>query len=145
MDHRRSVIALAVAALALSPGASHAMPIPLSFTQGSGQVTPRVFVDRSVPIRTTVGKLFVIALQANHTTGYEWSYVTSPNATIGYVGLAYQAPATGLMGSGGQEIWIFKAAQPGAVNLTFRYTRPFEPSTQTNARQVTFHVRVTPK
>ena len=115
----------------------------VTYGQGSGVVTSQVFVDPSLPIRTRAGKLFVIALPANHTTGYEWSFVTPPNATVAYVGIAYQDSTSGRVGAGGQEVWIFRASQPGSVSLAFRYTRPFDASTQTNARHVTFHVQVT--
>ena len=141
---RKARTAIAAVALAALPVAVDTMPIPPSSVQGSGVVTSQVFVDPSLPIRTRAGKLFVIALPANHTTGYEWSFVTPPNATVAYVGIAYQDSTSGRVGAGGQEVWIFRASQPGSVSLAFRYTRPFDANTQTNARHVTFHVQVTP-
>ena len=116
---RKARTAIAAVALAALPVAVDTMPIPPSSVQG-------------------------IALPANHTTGYEWSFVTPPNATVAYVGIAYQDSTSGRVGAGGQEVWIFRASQPGSVSLAFRYTRPFDASTQTNARHVTFHVQVTP-
>ena len=146
MKYSCSVVSATLAALALAspPIGLDAMPIPPSFTQGNGLVMPRVFVDPTIPIRARVGTLFVIALRANHTTGFEWSLVTPPNASTAYVGITFEGSTGALMGSGGQELWIFKASHVGSTNLTFRYTRPFDPKTQANARQTTFNVQVTP-
>lgn len=78
-------------------------------------------------IKTTVGKEFVITLDANATTGYEWQLANPiDNSLIKFVNSEYVPDKTGLVGSGGKSIWTFKAVQAGKAQLPFKYIRPWE-------------------
>lgn len=83
--------------------------------------------DMTNTINTTVGKEFVITLDANATTGYEWQ-LTNPidNSLIKFVSSEYVPDKTGLVGSGGKSIWTFRAVQAGKAQLSFKYIRPWE-------------------
>ena len=84
--------------------------------------------DDSGGLTTKVGDTFVIRLEANHTTGYSWSLVDSTPGIVQKVSDVYEPYNTtgNIVGSGGTEIWTFKAIAKGTVTLTFDYVRPWE-------------------
>ena len=104
-------------------------------------VLDNVITDSSTTIRTSVGQLFVIALDANRTTGYSWS-VADPGSLVSCIGSAYLATSPGRLGSGGQQLLIFRAASEGSGTLELRYVRPFDASPDDNAKRVTFRFTV---
>ena len=78
-------------------------------------------------ITTKVGEEFTITLDSNPTTGYQWKL--SDNFTEGIVKLVkseYVAPETEMRGAGGQEVWTFKALEPGETTVEMEYVRPWE-------------------
>ena len=83
--------------------------------------------DMTNTIKTTAGKEFVITLDANVTTGYEWQ-LTKPidDSLIKLVHSEYVPDKTGLVGSGGKSIWTFKAVRSGKTQISFKYIRPWE-------------------
>ena len=86
--------------------------------------------DMTNTIKTTAGKEFVITLDANVTTGYEWQ-LTKPidDSLIKLVHSEYVPDKTGLVGSGGKSIWTFKAVRSGKTQISFKYIRPWEKDT----------------
>ena len=81
-------------------------------------------------IKATVGKEFVIALDANATTGYEWQLAKPiDDSLIKLVHSEYVPDKTGLVGSGGKSIWTFKAVRAGRVQISFKYIRSWEKNT----------------
>jgi len=93
------------------------------------------YVDSKAELKTAVGKEFVITLDANATTGYEWQ-LASPidDNLIKLVSSEYTPDNTGLVGSGGKSIWTFKAAQAGKAQVSFKYIRPWENNTPLSQR-----------
>ena len=86
--------------------------------------------DMTNTIQATVGKEFVITLNANATTGYEWQLANPiDDSLIGLVGSEYVPDKTGLVGSGGKSIWTFKAVRAGKTQVSFKYIRPWEKNT----------------
>lgn len=83
--------------------------------------------DMSNEINITVGKEFVITLDANATTGYEWQ-LASPidDSLIRLVSSEYVPDKTNLVGSGGKSVWTFKAIRAGKTQISFKYIRPWE-------------------
>lgn len=78
-------------------------------------------------IKAYVGKEFVITLEANATTGYEWQLAQPINdKLIKLVSSEYRPYKTGLTGSGGRSVWTFKAIQTGKAQISFKYIRPWE-------------------
>jgi len=78
-------------------------------------------------ITTKVGEEFTITLDSNPTTGYQWKL--SDNFTEGIVKLVkseYMDPETEMVGVGGNEIWTFKAIEPGETTVDLEYVRPWE-------------------
>ena len=83
--------------------------------------------DTANIINTTAGKDFVITLNANATTGYEWQLANPVNDDfIELVNSEYIPDKTGLVGSGGKSKWTFKAIQAGRTQISFKYVRPCE-------------------
>ena len=86
--------------------------------------------DMTNTINATVGKEFVITLNANATTGYEWQFTTPiDDSLVKLVHSEYVPDKTGLVGSGGKSIWTFKAISAGRAQISFRYIRPWEKNT----------------
>lgn len=97
------------------------------------QIVPSEFLQVT-PERKTVqtGDRFDVVLEANHTTGFQWTLSWPPNeSVVKLVGSTYvtQTPAPGsptVVGAGGEEIWTFEAVAPGHVGMGFSYQRPWE-------------------
>lgn len=89
-------------------------------------------------IRVKVGQEFTIALKANPTTGYDWEYV-GVYEWIQPLNKTYQTDNTGLMGSGGTDVFIFKTHGQGKAVMDFVYKRSWE---TTSAEQKSFTVEV---
>ena len=69
---------------------------------------------------------FSITLESNPTTGYSWEVEFDNN----YLELTnkefIESASGGLIGSGGKEIFDFLVLEPGEVEITFSYLRPWE-------------------
>ena len=97
--------------------------------------------------RTTlaVGQTLRISLPSNATTGYQWQIqgqsieVLSPSAPFGQE--ITDAHAPGLVGVGGNTVWIFRAAGPGTVTLNFAYARSWERTPPAETATYTITVR----
>lgn len=84
--------------------------------------------------RTTlaVGQTLSIRLPSNATTGYRWQVaetyadILTPGAPFGDEITDPHAP--GMVGVGGQTVWMFQAARPGTATLSFAYGRSWEPN-----------------
>ena len=86
--------------------------------------------DMTNMIKATVGQEFVITLDANATTGYEWQLAnTVDDSLINLMRSEYAPDKTGLVGSGGKSIWTFKAVRAGKTQISFKYIRPWEKNT----------------
>ena len=98
--------------------------------------------DMTNTINATVGKEFVITLDANATTGYEWQLATPiDDKLIGLVSSEYVPDKTGLVGSGGKSVWTFKALQTGKAQISFKYIRSWEKDTPP-AKEITYRVNI---
>ena len=83
--------------------------------------------DMTNTIKATPGEEFVIKLDTNPTTGYEWQLAKPiDDSKVKLVNSEYVPDNTGLVGSGGKSIWTFKALQVGKVQLSFKYFKSWE-------------------
>ena len=73
-----------------------------------------------------VNKEFKVALAGNPTTGYSWMAKSDPNY-VQLVNSIYMPYKTrpGIVGSGGIQIFTFKAIKPGITRITMEYQRPW--------------------
>jgi len=84
-------------------------------------------VRRSIIISAKAGKEFMITLESNMTTGYQWQLAEDVDGKFVVLkGSRYIVKETGLVGSGGKEEWIFKALRPGTTEIYFKYVRSWE-------------------
>ncbi|MCX5827840.1 MAG: protease inhibitor I42 family protein [Deltaproteobacteria bacterium] len=104
----------------------------ISFSNGVGEVDTKP--DHEI----------VVTLPSNPTTGYQWQLMkTLAESTVKLVSHVYRAPQTGLVGAGGQEIWIFRTTGFGESEIALGYIRSWEKGVPpVNIR--TIRLRVTP-
>lgn len=78
-------------------------------------------------VRATAGKEFIITLQSNITTGYQWQLAKAVDKEyVILTGLRYVTKKAKRIGGGGKEEWTFKAVKPGKTAISFVYVRPWE-------------------
>ena len=72
-----------------------------------------------------IGQEFTIVLSSNPTTGYEWNSGYD-SQYIKLVNKEYQHDYPIRTGSGGEDIFTFKAIKSGDTIITLNYQRPWE-------------------
>ena len=127
---KRTLLGLLIAALLV--GGTPALAI---------QPHSPVFVDASQTATVSPGEDFFIALPSNVTTGYSWTAQIGDGKLLAYEGNVYQPPAGGLIGAGGQQIFILHANRTGTTTVTFSYSAPFNTSAALS-KTLTFTVTV---
>jgi len=90
------------------------------------------------------GKLFMITLESNRTTGYQWQ-IARPldSSAFELIGVEYVTGDKRMPGAPGKENWTFKAVSSGkgSVPIAFKYVRPWEKDTPP-AKEVVFFVMI---
>jgi inhibitor of cysteine peptidase len=82
-------------------------------------------------INTQVRHNFTITLPANPTTGYQWQLARPLNdKMIKLISSEYIADDTGLVGSGGKQVWKFRALKVGRAAIALKYVRSWEKDTK---------------
>jgi inhibitor of cysteine peptidase len=81
---------------------------------------------------------FILKLDENPTTGFQWNLTTSPGLVV--TADTYQPSSPQLMGSGGVRSWDLKAVQAGNQEIKAVYKRSWEPVT---GNETTFILTVT--
>ena len=74
-----------------------------------------VFTDAGQVVAVAAGDDFFIALPSNPTTGYTWTQSLGDGKILAYEGNVYQPPSAGLMGAGGEQIFIYHANRSGST------------------------------
>lgn len=92
-----------------------------------------LFERNKIPniINVAIGRDFVITLDANATTGYEWQLANRiDDSMVKLADSKYVPDKTGLVGSSGKSIWAFIALRAGKTRISFKYVRPWEKYTK---------------
>ena len=99
--------------------------LALSLLAGCGGV--KTYVDEDGVLKTGVNQEFVIALDSNPTTGYDWEASFDDNM-LSVVEKKYNPgeKAPGLVGAGGTQYFRFKALRKGSTEITVTYKRSWE-------------------
>jgi len=93
-------------------------------------------------IEVSLGEDAVITLEANHTTGFSWQLAKPLEGDLlEFVDTKYIPAETGLIGSGGEEVWTFKTLKKGKAEVCLKYVQPWEKD-KPPARQATFVIIV---
>ncbi|MDQ5988690.1 MAG: hypothetical protein CSYNP_04451 [Syntrophus sp. SKADARSKE-3] len=78
-------------------------------------------------IRAPLGETFTITLPSNPTTGYQWQLAQPlDNRIVSEAGHEYRPDKPARIGSGGREIWTFRASGMGRAVISMQYVRPWE-------------------
>ena len=87
----------------------------------------KTYVDPEKPISIRIEKEFIIALDSNPTTGYDWEE-SYDESVLKLVDDRYEQDekAEGLVGAGGTQYFQFKALKAGQTEITFVYKRSWE-------------------
>ncbi len=105
----------------------------------------KTFTITKTKIDAKVNDRFVIELESNATTGFQWGISGSLNpSVIKKVRSTYVAGENpdNKMGVGGVERWTFEAVGKGTGTIVMIYRQPFDKEAKP-ARTVTFTVTVT--
>jgi len=93
-------------------------------------------------VETSVGKEFKVVLDSNPSTGYHWDIVGKLDTNVvELVSNDYRASEPVMPGSGGQDVWVFKAVGTGETSITLGYYPPSNNPTEPEKTQ-TFTVKV---
>ncbi len=76
-------------------------------------------------IHITAGKEFIIVLDANPTTGYEWTLLFD-ESLVQLVDREFKPPSVDLIGAGGQERFTFEPRIVGETTIKMQMKRPWE-------------------
>jgi inhibitor of cysteine peptidase len=88
--------------------------------------TGETYIDQNETINTSVGQDFIIALDANPTTGYEW-IASYDDSILTLTHEEYDAEkCPGLIGAGGTYYFGFEALKKGETEITVDYLREWE-------------------
>jgi len=75
------------------------------------------------------GTVVNLTLNSNPTTGYEWSYINTPDKNIlnelehTFISSAKEP---NIAGAGGYDIWKYEAIKPGKTTISMKYSRSWE-------------------
>jgi len=93
-----------------------------------GTAGPKIYDDPGQTISVKVDQEFIIALEANPTTGYTWQEEFDESFVM-VVGGGYESSSEakgGLVGAGGIQSWQFKALKKGKTEVTMVYKQPWK-------------------
>lgn len=117
--------------------------ITIFLTTGLFAIEIGDYSDPALPIKSEEGKIIIITLQSNKTTGYEWQ-LAEPLDTkvVDFMNSEYIATGPQIIGSNGTEIWSFRAMGEGSSKIKFKYVRPWEKDIEP-AQKMSFDIVVT--
>jgi len=85
------------------------------------------FQSSVMSVRT--GEVFKVILKSNRSTGYSWHWENKSEAKIiDSIYVDYVLKDKAITGSGGNEIWEFRAKRKGEQELIMVYKRPWKDS-----------------
>ena len=77
-------------------------------------------------VRLRVGDTLAVVLASNPSTGYAWAVGCLARGVLQRAGEVQARPKTGLLGTGGERLFLFDAARRGRTRVCLAYRRPFE-------------------
>jgi predicted secreted protein len=88
-------------------------------------MTPKVYRDTDQEIVASVGEPFVVELEGNATTGYQWQ-LEFDESKLKLIGDEYR-PGGGSVGVGGQHRFTLQPVASGQASILAKYKRAWEP------------------
>jgi predicted secreted protein len=103
--------------------------------------TRPALTDPATPIEVTAGETFHIVVVSNPSTGYHWDIIDELDGNIvEFVSSGYTADEPVMPGSGGVDVWTFKAVAAGEALITLGNFPP--DSSVTYQEMITFNIIV---
>ncbi len=98
----------------------------------------KTYADPEKTISIKIEQEFIIALDSNPTTPYDWkgSYDESMLKLVESKYEPGKQAKQGLVGAGGTQYFRFKASKTGRTEITFVYKRPWEELTPQDVTRV---------
>jgi inhibitor of cysteine peptidase len=87
---------------------------------------------------------FEVSLKANHTTGFSWKWIKNESSqlvdsvSVNYIPTKVDGE---IAGSGGNEIWKFKANKSGLDTLKFEYCQPWDENSTVETKKVIVQIK----
>ena len=97
--------------------AACAAPTPVPATADPASSSMPAITDPSQPIVVNAGEPFMIVVESNPSTGYHWELVGDLTG-VEFVSREYTPSEPVLTGSGGMDVWAFKAVSTGETQIT---------------------------
>ena len=98
--------------------------------------------DPAKNLEATAGNEFKIIIDSNPSTGYHWEIVGEVDENIvEFISNDYRADEPVMPGSGGVDVWVFKAIAAGETHITLGYYPPSNDPVEPQ-QTVTFTVTV---
>ena len=89
-------------------------------------------------------QVFEISLKSNPSTGYSWKWMKDKSSSvIDSINSTYVATKVKeeIVGSGGNEIWKFKANESGIDTLKFEYCRSWDKNSTVEIKQFIIKIK----
>lgn len=106
-----------------------------------------VFTEMQSNISIEHNNSFSIKLDSNPTTGFKWQLSANPDKNLltllgsDFKKSEIKNKGVPLIGSGGHEIWNFKALKKGKTDLKFIYIREWDKKSNPS-KTATFHIEI---
>lgn len=119
------------------------LALTLAACGGKATETPAIEIsDAGKSIEVAAGNEFKIVIDANPSTGYHWEIIGELDEDIlQFVLKEYRADEPVMPGSGGKDVWVFKAIAPGETTIVLGYYPPSNDPVEP-AQTVTFTIVV---
>lgn len=114
-------------------------PTPAPTANPAGNTRPAL-TDPAQLIEVQAGETFHIVVDSNPSTGYHWEIVGELSG-VEFVSTEYTADEPVMPGSGGVDVWTFKAASAGQTQITLG-SYPPDPNATEPEQTVTFNIVV---
>ena len=99
------------------------------------------FSEPGKSIEVTAGNEFKIVIASNPSTGYHWELIGShDDGIVQFASRDYRASEPVMPGSGGEDVWTFKAIAAGETTITLGHFPPGVDDVP--AQEVTFTIVV---
>ena len=113
---------------------------PTPAPEEPAQSSMPALTDPTQPILVNAGETFFIVVESNPSTGYHWEIVGDLNG-VELVSREYTAGEPVIPGSGGVDVWIFKAVSAGETTLVLGNYPPGESTTAEQELQFTITIQ----
>ena len=138
---KRLYVLLIVTFLLTGCTASTATPTPPLPPTGEIQTTLPEPTDHTQLITVPAGETFDLVLPSNPSTGYHWDILPELDTNlVEFVQQNYFAEQPVAPGSGGMDVWTFRAVNPGSTTVALGYYPPADNDDPEEV--VTFSVQV---